>query len=84
MYIHIVYEIKWDKSEGDRFKAVKQLLGYMRLILSEQLDRRFVLGFVLLYDELTLVSYDRSGVIMTEAPININTVRYRLSSNSFH
>ncbi|KAG6862939.1 hypothetical protein C0993_000897, partial [Termitomyces sp. T159_Od127] len=73
MYIHIVYEIKWDNTPTDRSKAVKQLLGYMRCILREQLDRRFVLGFVLLYDELTLVSYDRSGVMMTETAININT-----------
>lgn len=82
--MHVVYEIKWDNSETDRLIAVKQLLGYMRLVLAEQLDRRFVLGFVLLYDELTLVSCDRSGVTMTMTPINIHRVRNHLSSSPIH
>ncbi|KAG6895546.1 hypothetical protein C0992_000685 [Termitomyces sp. T32_za158] len=72
MCIHIVYEIKWDQAEEDRLDAVKQLLGYMRLLLAEQLDRRFVLGFILLYDDLTLVLCDRSGMMMTSASINIH------------
>ena len=75
MCIHVVYEIKVDKSEAERFNAIKQLLAYMYQMLTEQLDRRFVFGFVLLFDELTLVLCDRSGVIMTSTPINIHKVR---------
>ncbi|KNZ71917.1 hypothetical protein J132_05191 [Termitomyces sp. J132] len=52
--------------------AVKQLAAYMHQVLIEQLDRRFVLGFVLLFDELTLVLFDRSGVTMTKKAINIH------------
>ncbi|KAG6886491.1 hypothetical protein C0992_003728 [Termitomyces sp. T32_za158] len=73
MSIHIVYEIKVDKSDTERFEAVMQLLTYMRQVLMEQLDRRFVLGFVLLFDELTLVLCDRSGVMVAEKAINIHT-----------
>ncbi|KAG6896329.1 hypothetical protein C0993_008532 [Termitomyces sp. T159_Od127] len=45
----------------------------MRQVLIKQLDQRFVLGFVLLLDELTLVLCDRSGVMMTGTSINIHT-----------
>ncbi|KAG6889541.1 hypothetical protein C0992_004801 [Termitomyces sp. T32_za158] len=72
MCIHIVYDIKVDKSDAERYSAVKQLMVYMHQALMEQLDRRFVLGFVLLFDELTLVSCDRSGVILAKTPINIH------------
>ena len=75
MCIHVVYEIKLNKTESEWHSAVKQLATYMRQILIEQLDRRFVLGFVLLYDELTLVLCDRSGVTVTKTPINIHKVR---------
>ncbi|KAH0580066.1 hypothetical protein H2248_002880 [Termitomyces sp. 'cryptogamus'] len=72
MCIHVVYEIKVKKTEMERYSAVKQLAAYMHQVLIEQLDRRFVLGFVLLFDELTLVLFDRSGVTMTKKAINIH------------
>ncbi|KAG6883365.1 hypothetical protein C0995_012413 [Termitomyces sp. Mi166 len=73
MCIHIVYVIKVEKTEEERYSAITLLLVYMRQVLIEQLDRRFVLGFVLLFDELTLVLCDRSGVIMTSTPIDIHS-----------
>ncbi|KAG6892439.1 hypothetical protein C0995_003707, partial [Termitomyces sp. Mi166 len=69
MCIHVPFEIKpgtgW-------YETVIQLLIYMRQMLIEQLDRRFVLGFILCFDELRLVLMDRSGVMVTETPINIH------------
>ncbi|KNZ73119.1 hypothetical protein J132_01198 [Termitomyces sp. J132] len=72
MCIHIVYEIKVKQTETQHYDAVLQLATYMRQVLTEQLDRRFILGFVLLFDELTLVLYDRSGVTITDEAINIH------------
>ncbi|KAG5730086.1 hypothetical protein E4T56_gene1850 [Termitomyces sp. T112] len=72
MCIHIVYEIKVKQTETQHYDAVLQLSTYMRQVLTEQLDRRFILGFVLLFDELTLVLYDRSGVTITDEAINIH------------
>ncbi|KAG6880865.1 hypothetical protein C0995_004055, partial [Termitomyces sp. Mi166 len=73
MCIHIVYEIKIEMTEEERYRAIKQLLKYMRQVLIEQLDRRFVLGFVLQVEKLTLVLCDRSGVIMTSRWIDIHS-----------
>ncbi|KAG6863346.1 hypothetical protein C0993_011888, partial [Termitomyces sp. T159_Od127] len=73
MGIHVVYELRVENSELEQYSAVKQLVVYMRQVLIKQLDRRFVLGFVLLLDKLTLVLCDRSGVMMTGTPINIHT-----------
>ncbi|KAH0586528.1 hypothetical protein H2248_007755 [Termitomyces sp. 'cryptogamus'] len=71
MCIHVVYEIKVENTEVEHYRAVKQLgLGaYMHPVMIKQLERRSVLGFILLFDELTLVLYDQSGV--TRSSINI-------------
>ena len=74
MCIHVVYEIKLNKTESEWHSAVKQLVTYMRQILIEQLDQQSVLGFFLLYDKLTLVLCNCSGVTMTKTPINIHEV----------
>ena len=55
-------------------KVVKQLIGYLRRILREQLDRRFVFGLNLGPDTMTVWMHDRSGVIGTKTAINIHKV----------
>ena len=54
--------------------VVKQLIGYLRRILCEQLDRRFVFGLTLGPDMMTVWMHDRSGVIGTKTAINIHKV----------
>ncbi|KAG6835618.1 hypothetical protein H0H93_016476 [Arthromyces matolae] len=72
MCIHIIYEIKLSRTETERFKAANQALAYMRQVLMEQLDRRFVMGFTLLLDQLSVILCDRSGTVMTSEVIDIN------------
>ncbi|KAH0583643.1 hypothetical protein H2248_009258 [Termitomyces sp. 'cryptogamus'] len=70
MHIHLPYEIK--PTQLQWYETVQQLVTHMHLMLLEQLDRRFILGFILNLDELWLVLYDRSGVMVTKTPINIH------------
>ncbi|KAK7435906.1 hypothetical protein VKT23_019437 [Stygiomarasmius scandens] len=63
-------EMSWDKVKA--VKAVQQLAGYMHQILREQLDRRFVLGFILFHDSISLWYCDRSGLLGTDRAINIH------------
>ncbi len=58
----------------DWLAVVKQLFGYLRRILREQLDRRFVFGLTLGPEMMTVWLHDRSGVIGTKAAINIHKV----------
>ncbi len=55
-------------------KVVKQLIGYLRQILHEQVDRRFIFGLKLGPDMMTVWIHDRSGVIGTKTAINIHKV----------
>ena len=55
-------------------EVVKQLIGYLRRILREQLDRRFVFGLTLGPEMMTVWLHDRSGVIGTKRAINIHKV----------
>ncbi|KAG6907584.1 hypothetical protein DXG01_008341 [Tephrocybe rancida] len=51
LQIHVVYEIK--NTTAEWYDGLTQLLIYMRQMLIEQLDRRFVVGLLLCFDELT-------------------------------
>ncbi|KAF8998468.1 hypothetical protein BDZ89DRAFT_1083195 [Hymenopellis radicata] len=53
-------------------RVVKQLIGYLRQILREQLDRRFVFGFTLGPRCMAVCLHDRSGVLLTSTPIDIH------------
>jgi len=66
-------EMKHSNSQGWQ-DVVKQLFGYLRRILREQLDRRFVFGLTLGPDMMTVWLYDRSGVIGTKTSIDIHKV----------
>ena len=54
--------------------VVKQLVGYLRRILREQLDRRFVFGLTLGPEMMTVWVHDRSGLLGTQKAINIHEV----------
>jgi len=49
-------------------------MGYLRRILREQLDRRFVFGLTLGPTSMTVWMHDRSGVIGTKTAIDIHRV----------
>ncbi len=57
-------------------EVVKQLIGYLRQILREQLDRRFVFGFTLGPRCMSVCLHDRSGVLITSTPIDIHKVSF--------
>ena len=58
----------------DKRQAFKQLCNYVKQAFREQLDRRFIIGFTLCYDELNIYLFDRSGVVGIESSINIHQV----------
>ncbi|KAG6836602.1 hypothetical protein H0H93_006238 [Arthromyces matolae] len=77
MHFHVSYDIKpvtpaHKIGSIEWYNRLYQILAYMRLMLIEQLDRRFVLGFLLCGLDLTLIMCDRSGVVMAKQPINIH------------
>ncbi|KAF8638239.1 hypothetical protein AX16_010532, partial [Volvariella volvacea WC 439] len=70
MQVFIPAEVKVEASEYQ--KGVKQLFHYIRQILRDQLDRRFVIGLLLVKDRLYIWMCDRSGAVGTISPINIH------------
>ena len=74
----VVTSYTGSRDEAIRFSnwqdVVKQLFGYLRRILREQLDRRFVFGLTLGPDMMTVWLHDRSGVIGTKSAIDIHKV----------
>jgi hypothetical protein len=77
-------EFKRSASEEDFNDAVNQLCYYLRMILREQLDRRFVMGLVVCFDQVSVLLNDRSGLLGTSTVINIHKVRRRLFSRVCH
>ncbi|RDB25922.1 hypothetical protein Hypma_006361 [Hypsizygus marmoreus] len=69
-HIHTVIEIK--RFDHSVTRAFRQLLMYMRRMLCEQVDRRFVLGLLLCFDRLTVCLCDRSGVLFTQTSFSIH------------
>jgi hypothetical protein len=72
--VHIPVEIKTKKDDKDVLDAVKQLCGYLRQILREQMDRRFALGLTFCGTDLSVWLCDRSGLLGTRTPINVHKV----------
>lgn len=70
--VHTPVEIKPDEKDSD--KAYIQICCYMRQVLAEQLDRRFVVGLLLCRDKLTVFFSDRSGILRSSIPIDIHEV----------
>ncbi|KAG6868196.1 hypothetical protein C0993_006409, partial [Termitomyces sp. T159_Od127] len=70
IHIHSIVVIK--RGNRSDIQTLYQLFTYQRQVLTEQLDRRFVIGFVLCRDELQAVICDRSGIQVTQTSINIH------------
>ena len=51
-----------------------QLCQYMRLVLRNQLDRRFVFGLLVCDHYMRVFYCDRSGLLVTDSWIDINKV----------
>jgi hypothetical protein len=73
--VHVPVELRAKYGAKGWLEACTQLCHYMRQVLGEQLDRRFVVGLVLCFDQLTVLLSDRSGILGTSTPINIHKVR---------
>ncbi|KAF5376687.1 hypothetical protein D9615_007842 [Tricholomella constricta] len=72
--VHVAVEFKPEDMPEDFKKWIedlKQLIRYLRRMLEEQLDRRFVLGLLMFRDKMIVVHLDRSGPLITAKPINI-------------
>ncbi|KAI9065067.1 hypothetical protein FKP32DRAFT_1590961 [Trametes sanguinea] len=59
----------FDQQDED---LIVQLLGYLRLMMVEQKDRRFALGLFLSSTQMSVWLQDRSGVLGMDVPINIH------------
>ncbi|EIN08906.1 hypothetical protein PUNSTDRAFT_113506 [Punctularia strigosozonata HHB-11173 SS5] len=70
--VQVPVEVKKDSDEATVADALPQLCRYIRLILSEQVNRRFVIGLLLCGTKLTVWLCDRSGLIGTQAVIDIH------------
>ena len=74
-WLQIIAAVEMKRSNTQKWLDVlKQLFGYLRRILREQLDRRFVFGITLGPDMMTVWLHDRSGVIGTKTSIDIHKV----------
>lgn len=67
-------EISSSHTEDSYNKAVNSLAGYFRQTLRKQLDRRFIIGFVLCGSTLSVWLCDRSGLLGVEEPFDIHKV----------
>jgi hypothetical protein len=74
-WLQIIAAVEMKRIDSQDWRTiVKQLFGYLRRILREQLDRRFVFGLTLGPEMMTVWLHDRSGVIGTKTAINIHKV----------
>ena len=74
-WLQIIAAVEMKRSNSQNWlDIVKQLFGYLRRILREQLDRRFVFGLTLGPDMMTVWLHDRSGIIGTKTSIDIHKV----------
>ncbi|KAF9479360.1 hypothetical protein BDN70DRAFT_878848 [Pholiota conissans] len=69
-----VVEMKRSNAEkkADWVALIKQIIGYLRRVLREQMDRRFVFGFTMSPSHVIVLIHDRSGVLVTERAIDIH------------
>lgn len=74
--VHLPVEVKLGDSEEVVLEGLVQLSTYMRMVLAEQLDRRFAIGLLLCKEKLTVWLCDRSGLVGTRTAIDIRAVRF--------
>ncbi|ETW77007.1 hypothetical protein HETIRDRAFT_460499 [Heterobasidion irregulare TC 32-1] len=70
--VHVPVEMKPKDSEEEMLEGILQLCSYMRMVLAEQLDRRFAIGLLLCKSKLTVWMCDRSGLVGTRTAIDIH------------
>lgn len=75
--VNVPVEIK-PKNDDDITKDIFQLLGYMRQVLREQMDRLFVPGILFSKTELAVWISDRTGVLGTQSSFNIHEVCFAI------
>ena len=74
-WLQIIAAVEMKRTDSQNWLSiVKQLFGYLRRVLREQLDRRFVFGLTLSPETMTVWLHDRSGVIGTKIAIDIHKV----------
>ncbi|KAF9501313.1 hypothetical protein BDN71DRAFT_1438822 [Pleurotus eryngii] len=72
-WLQIICAIEMKRNDSQTgMDVVKQLIRYLRRILCEQLDRRFVFGMTLGPNRMTVWLHDRSGVLGTTESFNIH------------
>ncbi|KIJ31993.1 hypothetical protein M422DRAFT_783649 [Sphaerobolus stellatus SS14] len=71
-WLQMINAVECKNNPADIQEALRQLCGYVRQILREQVDRRFALGLTLCFDQLNVYLFDRSGVFGTKTSIDIN------------
>lgn len=74
-WLQIIAAVEVKRLDSDKWgDLVKQLMGYLRRILREQLDRRFVFGLTLGPATMTVWMHDRSGLLGTKNSIEFHKV----------
>ncbi|KDR74425.1 hypothetical protein GALMADRAFT_584049 [Galerina marginata CBS 339.88] len=72
-WLQIIAAVEIKRCDDDSWvKVVQQLIGYLRRVLCEQTDRRFVFGLTVGLDKVTVWLHDRSGVLGTATSIDIH------------
>ncbi|KAL1743482.1 hypothetical protein HDZ31DRAFT_74861, partial [Schizophyllum fasciatum] len=71
-WLQIIVAVEVKRHDEGWQVAVLQLLKYLRQILVEQQNRRFVFGFTLGPRQMSIWLQDRSGVLGTDVPINFH------------
>ena len=74
--MHIPMEFKPYGDEESQEEAAMQLFKYMKQVLADQLDRRFVFGLTLCGRWLNVFLCDRSGLLSMDKPIDIHLVSF--------
>ncbi|KAF8969653.1 hypothetical protein BDZ97DRAFT_1915197 [Flammula alnicola] len=69
--VHVLVEFKLKSDEGP-LEELEQVVGYMRMVLHSQPNRRFVFGLLIRGEELHIFLGDRTGLLCTDKAINIH------------
>jgi len=74
-WLHVLVTVEIKPWEPEKIKEhIVQLMSYLRQILREQMDRRFVPGLLLCRREMTVWIADRSGVLGGKTSFDIHKV----------
>lgn len=74
-WLQAVVAVEAKRGEIEYSQVIMQLLGYLRMIMVEQYDRRFAFGLAFNRSCVTVWQQHRSGVTGTAMSIDIHRVR---------